>query len=92
MFRVMMAAEAATTSAEDRLGDKDAWYWNDTKEDPDRERRRQAEFLVHNAFPWDAVEFLAVKKVTLKEKLENYLHREWPNRIKPVRVEAGWYF
>lgn len=24
-------------------------YWNDTDEDPDRKRRRQAEFLVYNA-------------------------------------------
>lgn len=70
----------------------DAWYWNDTKEDPDRKRRRQAEFLIHGSFPWDSVEFLAVKNVTLKERLEDYLRREWPHRIKPVRVEAGWYF
>ena len=27
-------------------------YWNDTNDDPDRKRRRQAEFLVHEFFPW----------------------------------------
>ncbi|WP_047864810.1 type II toxin-antitoxin system toxin DNA ADP-ribosyl transferase DarT [Rubrobacter aplysinae] len=67
-------------------------YWFDTVGDPDRSRRRMAEFLVYGEFPWDAVEFLAVKNVRLKERLEGYLQREWPHRIKPVRVEAGWYF
>lgn len=28
-------------------------YWNDTQEDFDRKRKRQAEFLVHNFFPWN---------------------------------------
>jgi hypothetical protein len=45
----------------------EAWYWNDTPDDPDRKRRRQAEFLVHGALPWDSVEFLAVRNVGLKE-------------------------
>lgn len=68
------------------------WYWNDTPDDPDRKRRRQAEFLVYGALPWDSVEFLAVKNVRLKERLETFLREKWPHRVKPVRVEAGWYF
>ena len=44
----------------DRLDDLDKvdWkimkskYWNDTDEDPDRKRRRRAEYLVHQLFPW----------------------------------------
>jgi hypothetical protein len=27
--------------------------WNDTQKEPDRKRRRQAEFLVHDAYPFD---------------------------------------
>jgi len=30
-------------------------YWRDTVEDPDRSRRRQAEFLVHRFYPWNLV-------------------------------------
>lgn len=73
-------------------GVMDAWYWNDTLDDPDKKRRRQAEFLIHRALPWGSVEFLAVSSVSLKERLEKFLKEQWPHRIKPVRVEAGWYF
>lgn len=69
-----------------------AQYWNDTEEYPDRERRRQAEFLVQNAFPWDAVEFLAVKNAGVKDRLDAYLARDWPDLVRPVRVAPGWYF
>lgn len=67
-------------------------YWNDTEEDLDRERRRQAEFLVQKTFPWEAVEYLAVKNPDMKRRLDRYLAREWPHRIKPVKVESSWYF
>jgi hypothetical protein len=36
-------------------------YWNDTDSFPDRKRRRQAEFLVWHALPWQAVSMLAVR-------------------------------
>jgi hypothetical protein len=67
-------------------------YWKDTEENVDRERRRQAEFLIHEALPWELVEFLAVKNSDMKRRLEQYLRKEWPDRVKPVRVEPSWYF
>jgi hypothetical protein len=69
-----------------------ARYWKDTDEDNDRERRRHAEFLVQEAFPWEAVEFLAVRNPDMKRRLENYLSEQWPGMVKPVRVESDWYF
>jgi hypothetical protein len=70
----------------------EARYWSDTREDPDKSRRRQAEFLVYDAFPWEAVEFLAVKNAEIKRRLDKFLAEEWPNRVKLVRVAPGWYF
>jgi len=35
-------------------------YWSDTQEDPDRNRRRQAEFLSFNKFSWNLVEKIAL--------------------------------
>lgn len=67
-------------------------YWANTEEDPDRTRRRQAEFLVHKSFPWDIVESLAVKTPDMKRRLEKYLIEEWPDLVKPVRLERDWYF
>ena len=37
-----------------------AKYWNAIPEDPDRSRRRQAEFLVRDFFPWQLVHQIAV--------------------------------
>jgi hypothetical protein len=72
----------------------EARMWRETEEnpDPDKSRRRQAEFLVHREFPWDAVEFLAVKNQNVKERLDRHLSEKWPERVKPVRVESGWYY
>lgn len=67
-------------------------YWHDTDEDPDRKRRRQAEFLVHASFPWEAVEYLAVKNANMKRRLDKYLSKTWPHKTKPVKVQPGWYF
>lgn len=35
-------------------------FWNDTDEYPDRKRKRQAEFLVHQFFPWELVQRIGV--------------------------------
>jgi hypothetical protein len=67
-------------------------YWQDTDKDSDRERRRQAEFLVHEIFPWEAVEYLAVRTPDMKRRLDKYLSEEWPHRIRPVKVRSSWYF
>ncbi len=67
-------------------------YWSDTDEDPDRSRRRQAEFLIHGNFPWEAVEYLAVKNADMKRRLDRYLAKEWPHLIRPVKVRPSWYF
>ncbi|CAN5839911.1 hypothetical protein BH23ACT11_BH23ACT11_13150 [soil metagenome] len=67
-------------------------YWSDTGEDPDRSRRRQAEFLIHGSFPWDAMEYLAVKTPGMKRRLDAYLTEQWPHRIRPVKVRSSWYF
>lgn len=67
-------------------------YWQDTDKDSDRERRRQAEFLVHETFPWEAVEYLAVRTPDMKRRLDKYLSEKWPHRIRPVEVRPSWYF
>lgn len=67
-------------------------YWVNTEEDPDKTRRRQAEFLVYKSFPWDVVESLAVKTPDMKRRLEKYLTEEWSDLVKPVRLERAWYF
>ena len=67
-----------------------AVYWADTDDDPDRKRRRQAEFLVYRKFPWDRTEMIAVMNIKIKKQVEGII----PNGAKkhPIRVKSDWYF
>lgn len=65
-------------------------YWNDTNEDNDRKRRRQAEFLVHNFLPWQLITEIGVINSTIKAQAENILQKF---THKPsVIVRNNWYY
>lgn len=65
-------------------------YWNDTNEDNDRKRRRQAEFLVHQFFPWQLITEIGVMNYTIKTQVEkilqNFTHKP------SVIVRNNWYY
>ncbi len=67
-----------------------AHYWADTDEDPDRKRRRQAEFLVHERFPVELIIGIGVVNEHIKEAAETLIRRSGLNI--PVAVKAGWYY
>jgi len=65
-------------------------YWRDTNEDNDRKRRRQAEFLVRNFFPWELIIKIGFINSTIKAKTENILQNF---THKPsVIVPENWYY
>lgn len=65
-------------------------YWADTVDDMDRQRRKQAEFLVHRFCPWDVINQIGVLNNALKERVERILQ---PNNISiPVEVRRQWYY
>lgn len=64
--------------------------WANTAEDPDRMRRRMAEFLVHRRFPVECLSEVAVRSGTMK-KLVNRLLTDQGIDV-PVKVRADWYF
>ena len=67
-----------------------ARYWNDNEDDNDRCRRRMAEFLVSQFFPWELVERIGVINNTVAERVEAALAAA---AHKPeIRVERGWYY
>ncbi len=63
-------------------------YWNDSDDDPDRCRRRQAEFLVHTFFPWKLVSEIGVCNTATAQKVHEILNGNKP----PVTVRQGWYY
>jgi hypothetical protein len=65
-----------------------ATYWYDTNDDPDRKRRRQAEFLVHGSFPWKLVSYIGVHDRSAAETVRKMLNGDHPE----VGIEPGWYY
>jgi hypothetical protein len=55
-----------------------AQYWNDTDNDPDRKRRRQAEFLVHEFFPWALVSYIGVYDRSIAETVDEIIQGATP--------------
>lgn len=64
-------------------------YWNDTPADPDRKRRRQAEFLVHGTFPWGAVESIGVYNAVIQAEVTRII--SGPTAV-PVKICPTWYY
>lgn len=86
------------TSFYDRLDDLDkidwevmrAAYWHDTTDDPDRSRRRQAEFLVHDFFPWDLVIGIAVRNKDIRGRVDECING-FEGQPK-VAIKREWYY
>jgi hypothetical protein len=50
--------------------------------------KRQAEFLVHESFPWSAIERIGVKSAAVAAKVRALL----PSGTPPVEIQPGWYY
>lgn len=68
-------------------------YWkDDPMGDNDRQRRKQAEFLVHQAMPWGLIREIVVINQAMKARVEVVFH-EFPEvYAPPVRVRQSWYY
>jgi hypothetical protein len=66
-----------------------AKYWNATDDDPDRSRRRQAEFLVHHFFPWKLVTKIAVFDNIHQNAVLKMLEGK---PLIEVEIRQGWYY
>ncbi len=67
-----------------------AKWWYDTLSDNDRKRRRQAEFLVHDFFPWSLVAKVGVLNRTIEGEVNRLIQR-LPH-CPEVSVERNWYY
>jgi hypothetical protein len=68
-------------------------YWKDDPEnDPDRQRRKQAEFLVHHQCPWSVVEEIVVMSEAMRRRVLGILGG-FPSELRrDVRVRPDWYY
>lgn len=65
--------------------------WNDTLDDMDRQRRKQAEFLIHGFCPWETIEQIAVVNRQIKQRVEAILS-EVASAGPDVVVRTDWYY
>jgi hypothetical protein len=67
-------------------------YWADNINDMDRQRRKQAEFLVRRFCPWGLVQEIGVLNSGVQARVRALLNDSEPPVRTPVNVQAGWYY
>lgn len=58
----------------------------------DRQRRKQAEFLVHQFCPWSLIKEIAVVNRSIKAKVMVLLEGFEPEMRRDVVVKPQWYY
>lgn len=69
-----------------------SWSWKNTDGDPDRKRRKQAEFLVHQSFPWTWIERIGVIDGATKSHVERVMAVTGVEHRPAVEVQRRWYY
>lgn len=69
-----------------------AQIWKDTSEQPDRQRRKQAEFLIHKYCDWSLIKGIGVVNQKIKGQVDQ-LMEDFPETLhRPVKIIKKWYY
>jgi len=66
--------------------------WRDTVEDMDRQRRKQAEFMVYHSCDWALIEEIGTLNTVAGARIEAIFARFSSSLRRPVRVHTDWYY
>lgn len=66
--------------------------WNDTIDAPDRQRKKQAEFMIHQFCPWSLIRKIGVYNDMIRQKVEYILDKFPPEDKRSVVVMREWYY
>lgn len=67
-------------------------YWADNIDDMDRQRRKQAEFLVHKFCDWSLIASIAVINNRMKSKVEDIMSRDTASMSRDILIKPEWYY
>jgi len=67
-------------------------WWKDSVDDSDRQRKKQAEFLVYQSCSWDLVQEIGVVNSVAQARVEAILSRFPPGAQRPVQIRPEWYY
>jgi hypothetical protein len=67
-------------------------YWRDNDEDNDRQRRKQAEFLIHGFCDWSLIQEIGVQNNRIRDMVLTHLNN-FPDVQRPVvNIRSEWYY
>jgi hypothetical protein len=69
-----------------------ARYWADDIQHMDRQRRKQAEFLVHRYCDWGLIQGIGVVDTAMKSRVTDMLAQFGESAARPVVVRPQWYY
>ncbi|MDP3154127.1 MAG: DUF4433 domain-containing protein [Archangium sp.] len=67
-------------------------FWKATVDDPDRQTKKQAEFLVHQSLPWDLVREIGVVDEAARAAVLEVLSHHPHALHRPVAIRREWYY
>lgn len=67
-------------------------YWKDEVNDMDRQRRKQAEFLVYQFCEWDLIKEIVVSNEAVKAEVENTLRQYSQSHWRLIQIKKDWYY
>ena len=67
-------------------------YWKDTVDDMDRQRRKQAEFLIFRYCPWSLIHEIVVINRVMARNVERVLEQSKAPQGPKILVNAEWYY
>jgi hypothetical protein len=67
-------------------------YWTDNENDMDRQRKKQAEFLVHRFCDWLLIQAILVIDETRRSQVESIFARFPEEMHRPIRAKREWYY
>jgi ssDNA thymidine ADP-ribosyltransferase, DarT len=67
-------------------------YWKDDIDDMDRQRKKQAEFLVHQYCPWSLIQEIVVIDSTMQQRVDSILADFPKEQRRVVRIDRDWYY
>lgn len=69
-----------------------ATYWSDGPEDMDRQRRKQAEFLVHRFVRWDLISDVGVVNASARAQVDAVFSAVPKKLRRTASVRPEWYY
>lgn len=67
-------------------------YWADDIDDMDRQRRKQAEFLVYQFCDWSLIEEIVVINGAVQSEVKSTMQQYPQESQRPIQIRRNWYY